>query len=178
MRGYATMSQFVQDYQLLGVAKKVDPGREGETVTSYMKKMINARLAKAALSFKNSLARQKYSLDDLKLIATHDSLSNVHTVEFFVKECFGTNYVGPQHYKRLLRSVAFKSGRLKRLYEFIPTRIETKNDFIRFIKTRRGISKPELTVIMKSICKKEWQMWLNELIHGNKIMQDRGRWLM
>jgi len=49
-----------------------------------------------------------------------------------------------------LSSNAFKSGRLKRLYEFIPHRIDTKKDFIRFVKSRRRVNKTELSIIMNS----------------------------
>jgi len=178
MRGYSTLKQFSADFHLFQIAKKIDPGREGETITSYMKKRIDDRLAKVTKSFNDRLLKQKYSVDDLKFIAIHDSLGTLYHVEFFVRECFGTNYAGPEHYRKLLKSAAFKSGRLKRIYEFIPARIETQNDFIRFIKMRKGISKSELNVIMNAICKKDWHVWLDELIDNNKIIQDRGRWLM
>lgn len=177
MKGYNSLAQFVQDYSVYISAKKIDPGKEGETITSYLKKRINKRLSRASKQFKAMLKKKNYSIDDLKLIAMHDYIKNLLDLEYFIRNYFETNYVGPQHYKKLLKSSAFKSGRLKRLYEFVPVRIETKNDFIRFIKMRRrGVSKQELTAIMNSICKKRWHSWINELIDDNKIREDKGRW--
>jgi len=75
-----------------------------------------------------------------------------------------------------LSSNAFKSGRLKRLYEFIPHRIDTKKDFIRFVKSRRRVNKTELSIIMNQICRKNWKEWLNDLIDKNKIQDDGNRW--
>lgn len=178
MKGYNSVKQFCQDHQFLRIAKKIDPGREGETITSFMKKRIDTRLKKASSQFKTLVKNRNYSVDDLKLIATHDSIKSLHNVEFFVKESYGTNYVSPAYYKKVLSSNAFKSGRLKRLYEFIPHKLETKQEFIRFIRSRKGISRTELTVIMNQICKKDWHQWLNDLLDKNKIHDDRGRWFI
>ncbi len=45
MRCYSTLKQFVLDYLIVRIAKNADPGREGETVASYMKKRIDSRKA-------------------------------------------------------------------------------------------------------------------------------------
>ena len=45
MKGYNSIRQFVEDYKLYLAAKKIDPGKEGETITSYLKKRIKKRQA-------------------------------------------------------------------------------------------------------------------------------------
>ncbi|MCP3682879.1 MAG: hypothetical protein GY861_09335 [bacterium] len=176
MKGYSSLKQFVQDYQFYRIAKKIDPGREGETLTSFFKKRVDLRLARASKRFRNTIKKRSYSDYDLQLIATHDSLSDVYSIGFFVKECFGANYVSKAHYKKILSSNAFKSGRLKRLYELIPSKIETKTEFIRFIKSQGSFGKTELSVIMSQICKNNWRKWLNEMIDQNKLHEAKGRW--
>ena len=179
MRGYHSLKQFIQDYKLYRAAKKIDPGRDnGETVTSFLKKRIDNRLAYASKQFKAMVINRNYSITDLMLIATHDTISYIHNIEVFVKECFETTYANPLHYKKVLSSNAFKTGRLKRLYEFIPHKIQTKNDFVRFLKSRREISKTELNVIMNQICRESWREWLNELIDKNKIQYRDNRWFI
>ncbi len=159
------------------VAKKIDPGRtNGETITFLLKTRIDARLACASKRFKTMIKKRDYSTTDLMLIATHDTVVYVNNLERFIKECFGINYASPPYYKKVLSSNAFKTGRLKKLYDFIPHKIQTKNEFIRFIKSRRQISKPEFSVIMNQVCKENWHRWLDELIDKNKIQQHNGAW--
>lgn len=176
MKGYNSLKQFVDDYRLYIAAKKIDPGREGETITLYLKKRIDMRLANASKQFKSSVRKRGYSKDDLKIIALHDHMKRIHDLEFFIRNCFGINYAGIVHYRKLLSSNAFKAGRLCRLYEFIPLKIENKVDFLRFIKAKGSISKAELSAVMSSIAKKEWKSWLNELIDSGRIRECKGRW--
>jgi len=176
MKGYHSIKQFVNDYNLYMAAKKIDPGKDGETITSYLKKRISNRISLASKQFNNMLKKRSYSINDLKIIATHDYIKHIENLEFFVKECFGLNYVTPAHYKKILSSNAFKAGRLKRLYEFIPLRIETKIEFMRFVRTKRGIPKTELSAIMSYICRNNWKEWLNELIDKGKIQEQGSKW--
>ncbi len=176
MKGYNSLRQFVYDYKLFLVAKKIDPGKEGETITFYLKKRIDERLSLSSKQFKAMLKKRGYSVTDLKVIAIHDCVYSISSLESFIREYFGLNYITPAHYKRILSSNAFKTGRLKRLYEFIPLRIETKIEFVRFIRARRSIPKAELSAIMNQTCNKNWRDWLNELIDNGKLQEEAGRW--
>ncbi len=178
MKGYNSIKQFVDDYKLYLAAKKIDPGKEGETITSYLKKKIKERLSAASKQFKAMMEKRGYSMIDLMLIGTHDSIRSIYDLESFVKECFGVAYVTKANYRKLLSSNAFRDGRLKRLYEFIPFKIETKAEFVRFIRSRNNILKAELTVIMNQICNKNWHIWLNEMIDKNKIRDKGGSWVI
>ena len=178
MKGYNSIRQFVEDYKLYLAAKKIDPGKEGETITSYLKKRIKKRLSAASKQFRAMMKKRSYSMIDLMLIGTHDSIKNIYDLEFFVKECFGVAYATKANYRKILSSNAFREGRLKRLYEFIPFKIETKAEFIRFIRSRNNIPKAELSVIMNQICDKNWRAWLNELIDMNKIRDKGGSWFI
>ena len=176
MKGYNTLKQFVQDYKLYLTATKVDPGRTGETITSYLKKRMRSRFRNASKQFNNMIKKRQYSVNDLKLIATHDTIGRMHNLEFFVKECFGINYVNEKHYRKLMSSNAFQSGRLKRLYQFLPNKIKTKTEFLRFLRSKYELSKSELTVIMNQVCENNWRIWLNELLDKGKIQDKGNRW--
>lgn len=177
MKGYNSLNQFIEDYKMYTAAKKVDPGKEGETITSYFKRKIDKKLSMASKQFKATLKNRNYSRNDLKIIAIHDYARHIPSLEFFIREYFGLNYVSPEHYRKILSSNAFKAGRLKRLYEFIPIRIETKTEFVRFIKSKRDIPKAELSAVMNHICNKNWRQWLNEIIDTGKIQEQGGRWI-
>jgi hypothetical protein len=178
MKGYHTLKQFVEDYSLFLAAKKIDHGRDsGETITNFMRKKINDKLNNATKHFRKFMARNNYNKDDLRLIATHDTLRTIRSLEQFIKECFEVRHASHPSYKKVLSSNAFKSGRLNQLYVFIPKSIETKTDFYRFIRMRRNVPKGELNVIMGQICKKNWREWLYELISKEKIQDHRGRWI-
>ena len=180
IKGYNTLKQFIQDYKLYRIAKKIDPGRnKGETVTMFLKKRMDKRLACASKQFKAMVQKRNYSKLDLMLIGTHDTLNIINSIEAFIREYFALNYATPVHYKKVLASNAFKTGRLKRLYDFIPPKIRTKDDFMGFLKSRRRISNAELSVIMSQICEKNWRKWLKELIDKNKILHHNGGgWLI
>jgi hypothetical protein len=174
MKGYTALNQFILDYRLYQTAKKIDPGKEGKTVTSLMNQRIDYRLKFASKNFKFMLSKRKYSFNDLKFIATHDYMKEIYSIEMFFTECFGTQYVTSEQYKTLLKSSSFKSGRLKRLYEFIPQNIISKNDFLRMLRFSKRIRKNELTTIMNSLCNRDWRIWYNELLDQAKIMEERG----
>jgi|TARA_Y100000294_G_scaffold19904_1_gene16956 hypothetical protein len=177
MKGYHTLKQFIEDYSLFLAAKKVDPGRDsGETITNFMKNRINTRLKYANKNFKTFMAKNNYNKDDLRIIATHDTSRSIRSLEQFIMECFEVRYVNRPYYKKVLSSNAFRSGRLKQLYIFVPKSIEKKTEFLRFIRIRGNVPKDELNVIMRQICKKNWREWLYDLISKGKIRDHQGRW--
>ena len=177
MKGYNSLKQFTEDYKLYAVARKIDPGRgEGETLISFMKKKINNKLKHASKNFNNMLKKKNYSKNDLFLIATHDNIRMINNLNMFVEECFEKFQITPLLYRKILSSNAFKSGKLKMLYEFIPIKIKTKDELLRFLRARREIPKEELKVIMDYVCKENWSMWLRELEDKNNIYQHDRVW--
>jgi hypothetical protein len=171
MKGYTSVSQYIRDHQLYRAARKVDPGRNGETLTSMLRKRIQDRLKHASAAFRCS----GYTEDDLKFIATHEGMGTINSIDHFVQECFGKNYITFSIYRRLLRSKAFRSGRLTRLYAYLPHSIESKTHLTRFIKLRHGISKIELEAIMPIIGRGPWKTWIDEMIIDDKLHQTDGR---
>jgi len=160
-------------------AQKIDPGKRGETITTVVRKRIKERFEKATIQFKKMLRKRHYTEHDLKLIAAHDTMRKMRDFETFICHCFGSKYVSPLHYQKVLRSNAFKSGRLTRLYDFVPNRIDTRKEFIRFLKSRRGINKTECEVIMRSIACRNWRNWLEDLIDKRRLVEDhKGRWIL
>lgn len=176
MKGYSSLKQYVQDYKLYLAAKKIDPGKEGETITSFLKKNMELKMKNSSTRFKKMIKEKKYTTEDLKIIAVHDVIGDISELRDFIRICFGDNYVSP-HYKTLLSTNAFKSGRLKRIYEFIPLSIKTKREFLDFIKSNRYMTKLELNTIMKRICEGDWRSWANDLLNENVITFRKGGYI-
>jgi hypothetical protein len=173
MKGYTSLKEYVKDYKMYLAAKRIDPGRNGETITSFFKQRMDLRMNNASLGFKKMLKNKGYTNDDLKIIATHDVIGEISELRDFIRVCFGDSNVS-KYYKRLLSTKAFKNGRLKRIYEFIPLTIQTKRDFVEFIRSNRNTTKSELKIIMNRICEKNWRGWVDELLVENKLFVRRG----
>lgn len=173
MKGYNTLKEFVNDYKLYLGAKRIDPGRDGETITSFFKNRIESRLKNSTERFKSMLKKNKFTNEDLKIMATHDVMGEIPELRSFVRVCFGDGYISA-HYKKIISTNAFKSGRLKKIYEFIPLSIKSKRDLLDFIRNNRGITKSELNTIMNQICTQNWRAWIEELNQESKIAFRRG----
>ena len=176
MKGYNSLKEYVQDYRLYLAAKRIDPGRNGETITSFFKQKMDLRMNNASFRFKKMLKDKGYTKDDLRIMATHDIIGEISELREFIRVCFGDSHVS-KYYKRLLSTKAFKSGRLKRIYEFIPLTIETKREFVDFIRSNRNLTKSELTTIMNYTCHKNWRLWVDELLKENILFIRRGCFL-
>lgn len=182
MKGYHTLNQFIKDYRLYKAAKIVDldvdfnlERKKRETITSLTKKRIDKRLVNSTKQFKDMIKRNNYSKDDLIFIAVDKSLKDEPcSIEDFLEECFDINNLNESHYKKLLSSKAFKTGKLKKLNQIIPLSINTREDILRFIKGYKGISKSELNIIINKLCKRKGHRWVNELLDEDKIYEKQG----
>lgn len=177
MKGYQTMKQFVQDYKDYVIARKLDPGRDsGDTVTEIMKRFVDEKLKNASKSFRAMIKKNGYSLEDLKLIAVHDSYKSLDNFEDLISEAYGVDYVNIRILKRFLSSKAFKKGRLEKLGRFLPHEIGSKKEFRRFLLFHgHDVSYPKLKVIMKHVASKEWENWMDELIEKGEVNVRNGR---
>ena len=173
MKGYSSLKQYVQDYRLYLAAKRIDPGREGETITSFFKQRMDLKMNNASKGFKKMLKDKGYTNDDLKIMATHDVIGDITELREFIRACFGDSHVA-KYYKRLISTSAFKSGRLKRIYEFIPLTIKSEREFLDFIRSNQNLTRSELKMIMNNICNKNWQNWVDKLLRENKLILRRG----
>lgn len=180
MKGYNSIKQFVDDYNLFRIAKNIDQGRDdgGETITSIMKKRVSQRFSNASKQFKSVIHKRGYTENDLKFIAVHDSIKEIRCLEEFIRKCFENRNNELFAYKAVLSSNAFKSGRLRQLNHLIPLKIDNKTEFIRFLKSRRELPKAELEQIMNIVCGRRWRAWLYELIDKGKIFEKGGRWFI
>jgi hypothetical protein len=178
MRGYNTLKQYCEDYYLYTIAKKIDPGRDNNTLTSFMKKNMSDKLKNATKNFKELIKKNNYSTDDLKMIALHDSLKSIPNFDAYAKECFDSKFISEKHLKSILSSSAFRSGRLKRLYSFLPLRIQSKSQFLSFMRKRRAIQVVELEAIMKFVGNETWRKWFEELLTKGTISCENGRYFL
>src|SRR3989338_5890411 len=116
MQGYQTMDQFVKDFKMYRIVRRIDTGRQGETMTQFFLKRIKEKMAIASSRFKKAVKHAGYSFYDLQLIATHDSMAQIQSLDQFVREYSKYSYAGFSQYKKILKSKAFMQGRLKRLH--------------------------------------------------------------
>lgn len=173
MKGYNSFDEYRKDYLLYLAAARVDPGREKkETITSYLKKQIDTKMNKSSEKFKKSIKKNHYKTEDLKIIATHDVIGEINELKDFIRVCFGKNYAF-SNYRKLISSEAFKKGKLKKLYDFIPYSMESKEDLLDFIRNNR-MTISEVNSIMKIISNTKWKIWKEELIAEGKIKLRRG----
>ncbi|HIH38782.1 hypothetical protein J4460_03320 [Candidatus Woesearchaeota archaeon] len=173
MKGYSSLNQFIEDHYLRRVAAKIDPGKEGRTITKLLEKRIKDRLENATPSFRSMLKKNCYTLNDLNLIATHDTISGIVTLEMFLKETYGDYQ--RNNIRKLLKSRAFRTGKLSRLHDFIPQEITSKNDLLQFIRARKTLPRSEIAEIMRLVGKGDWKGWLEELLAQKKISERYGR---
>lgn len=175
MKGYQTIKQFVEDYKLYLVAKRIDPGREsGDTITRIMKKKIDEKLNKASKRFRIMMETNNYSVEDLRLIAVHDCFARIHDVGELIKEAYNLNRVNNKMMRRFLLSNAFKKGRLEKISVILPIKIRSKLELRKFVKRRRNMSHSEFKTIIQVIAPKEWKVWFDELVEEGLIELDGG----
>lgn len=175
MKGYNTLKEYIQDYRLYLAGKRIDPGRDSrETLTAFLKKRISYKLSNATKNFKKMIKKNEYTQEDLKFIAIHEVMGEICSIQEFSSLCFSSGQ-NISFYKKLLSTKAFQKGQLKKLYDYIPESINTKEDFISFLRTNPGLNFSELKAIMKYICKKDWQSWLSALKTENKLRLRMGR---
>lgn len=173
MKGYNSFKEYRDDYRLYLAAARIDPGREnGETITSFLKKRIDLKVKNSSKSFKKIIRKNHYNSEDLKIMATHDTIGEINQLKDFIRVCFGKNYAF-SNYKKLISSESFKSGRLKKLYDFVPHSIKSKEDLLDFIRNNK-MTHTELYSITNIICKGNWKSWKEELLNEGKIRIKRG----
>ena len=69
MKGYNTLIELTNDFKLLRIARKVDPGRHStDTITNLLKKRINLNISNASKKFKDIIKKNNYTKDDLIFI--------------------------------------------------------------------------------------------------------------
>lgn len=173
MKGYISLNQYVRDYRVYLAAKKVDPGREGETMTSSLKKNIDEKLKSSSKSFKKMLKKNKYTNEDLKVLATHEVIGEISDLREFGRMCFGNQH-SSVYIRRLLSTNAFKSGKLKKIYEFLPLSIRSKEAFFEFMRSQKSMPKSDLNVVMNKVSEGNWKRWMDELFKDDKLFIRRG----
>jgi len=175
MKGYDSLKQVIADFGLYKTACSIELGRSsGRTITALMRKRIDYRIKHASTKFKSMLKNRGYSKTDLMLIAAHDQIYRIYSIDDFMRECFMKSYVSQQDYKKLLASNALKSGRLPKLNSFLPKKITSKQELLSFFKLRRMTPVEEFSAIASHYCRRQGRTWFNELLCEQKIHIDRG----
>jgi hypothetical protein len=169
IRGYNKIREFVHDYKTYLYARKVDPGRDGETISAYLKNRINQRLKLATSAFKTSTNKKGYTEDDLKLIASQEFIHRAYCLDDLMNQLEETGSYKMEHLTKIIKSKAFQSGKLPKFYKFIPIRISSKEDIRKFIRSTHRMNQNLLESVLKTVCKGNWRKWLNELETEKKI---------
>ena len=135
MKGYDTLKQFTEDYWLYLIAKKVESrdSCKDTTIESVLKKRIAKRMESASEQFKKTIKDNRYSRTDLNLIAIHKNSGTIRNLDDFIDYFASFNETTIKHYIQIMSSSAFKTGRLKKLYRFIPRKIKSRREFLIFM---------------------------------------------
>ena len=173
---YSTLAQCQDDLTLLYTAEELEPGRrEGETLTAYLKKKIRNDYKNSTKKFQLEQKKMNYTFSDLQLIALHDlNASNGDLRQFLSK--MKQKKTKEDKLRLIIKSQAFKSGRLDWLYSFLPRQMDCKEDLVEFIKMYGYITRPELFSICKTVTRKNWKKWIRDAVQNKEICDARGGW--
>jgi hypothetical protein len=108
------------------------------------------------------MIRNGFSDFDLLLIGIHDDIDEVYDLNYFLHNVPVKNKDWIFKLKMVLRSRAYRTGRLQKLKQLLPKRLDCKDDLVRFIKENSHLSHEELCMICNSATRKNWKKWLFE----------------
>ena len=176
MKGYSNINGCIEDYKLLVVAKHIDPGRgNGESVTKYLIRKMNNKLKHSSHKFKSQMKRDKYNIYDLNLIAVNSLFKKTRSIDDFCCMMVDT-YTPEERIRRILKSNAFKKGKLTSLSTLLPERITTKEELTDFIRSNNRVSHYILKIVCDHFVKNKWRDWLEEAQQERKVERIHGEW--
>jgi len=173
---YITMKECISDIKLLFCAKEIDPGRRrDETLSTYLNKKIKNGIKNAKESFNKELKKNSYKDTDLTLIALHDLLGKLDLLEMYLEPIYPGKRKG-EKIRLLVKSNAFKSGRLKHIYKHLPQKLEDRDDLIDFIKSQGHMTNVEVKQVCSALTRKDWKKWLDQALETKELRHTRGGW--
>jgi len=165
---------------LYKIAKRIDMRRlTTDSISKALKRQIDENLAAAAPSFKAMMKRKNLTLKDLNMIAAHDTFPN----RWFDLTEFLTDYTGKYRlssndFKQFFNSQALKAGFLPRIKNCININIGTKQDVLRYIRTRGGkVSFDEMDAVLTCLAPKQGKHFLKLLETEDRVMKRNGDWI-
>lgn len=174
MKGYDSLQECVKDYVLLCAAKKMSAltRKKGENVVSYLEKNIRLKRAHASKKFKQ--ATKNYTKEDFQLIAINSAVDNIDDLHDFLKQCpqrMGEN----AKIKCLLKSSAFRNGHLKLVYDYLPQKITSSKDLIKFICEYKEVTTSLIKSVSEAYQIRNWQSVLRKA-EEDKLIKREGRY--
>jgi hypothetical protein len=171
-KGYSNIREYIYDYKTYLHARKIDPGRDKETISSYLKNRISSRLKLATKSFRQSIKNKCYTEEDLRIIACHEFVQRAYNLTDFISQLEETGTFRKEYIAEIIKSRAFQSGKLPKLYRFIPLKISCKEDIRKFVRGMFRVEMEFLESVLRVLCKGSWKKWLSELESDKKIIFD------
>lgn len=173
MKGYNSLKECITDYALLHAAKKMPVLKQnkGETVISYLEKCIRLKTVHSSKKFKQ--AAKKYTKEDFQLMAIDSVIKDVDDLRDFLKQWYqrrGDN----AKIKRILKSSAFRDGHLKLIYDYLPRKISSSQDLIKFICEYNDVRTSHIKAVSGFYKIKNWQGILRKA-EEDKLIRREGR---
>lgn len=175
MNGYESIKEYIQDQELLVVAKEIGTVKRGMHIEKLMKERIKKKKQNQTNKFKKELQKNKYTELDLKLLSVNKK-SPESLEEIYVK-LFGKEQIKIDKVKKIIKSESYKQGKLYKIYRFIPSKIDSARKLRNFLKSwQSGITELELNTILKLIGEKENKEWFEKYLDKEHYHKHRGRY--
>lgn len=175
MKGYNSLQECVKDYALLCTAKRLSSltQKKGENVSSYLEKNIRLKRTQASKKFKQ--ATKRYKTEDFQLIAINSALDSTDDLHDFLKLCpwrRGEN----AKIKYLFKSSAFRNGHLKSVYDYLPQKISSSKDLIKFICEYKEVTTSLIKSVSEAYQIRNWQSVLKKAEEDKLIKREGKYW--
>lgn len=159
MKGYTTLKQVIEDYNLYLASIKISPTRSKETLTSYIRKRIKQKILNGSPKFKQMMNKSKYKHFDLILLALNDTFRN-NTLKYFLGE-MPNNLSDKEMIKKILKSPAL--NKLNAFKNYIPNKLTSKQDMETYLKSIPLSKYRHVETICVHFAGKKCREWLFEV---------------
>lgn len=177
IKGYNTLRQMIDDYKLYHFAKKNDPRRmKKESVTNHLKLQIAERRSKATKRFKEMMVKKGYTELDLELIALNDNLIDTVDIYRFLHQMPIKGFAHVK-LKKIMQTAAYKNKRLTFLEQFIPRKIDSKEELVDYIQTSPQLSYQLLSAILSCVAPNNWRSWVAEASRNGELRRHHRGWI-
>ena len=175
-KGYSSMKECHADFMIYFEARAISHFRDrGLSIDSLLKKKILFGIRNATGKMKRMIEENELKFVDLELISHEMSKGHYSSMQSFLSRV--DEYEADHDvFHKVIRSNAFKKGKLNSFAGKLPSRLESKNDLISFIKANFGISNDLLRTVCEHYTKKDWESWLIEAHTEKQLSMEEGDW--
>jgi len=175
MNGYESIKEYIQDQELLAIAKELGVVKRGMHIERLIKEQIKNKTKNQTNKFRKEIQKNKYTELDLKLLSVNKK--DPKSLENIYQNIFGKEQIKIENIKKIIKSESFKQGKLYKIYRFIPSKIDSPRKLRNFLKNwQSGITESELDIILKLMGEKKHKEWFEKFLDKENYHKHRGRY--